>query len=194
VIHQAAEAVRVTVLVARARHRRWLSVLSWAAIPLIGCVGGLGHGGADVGHAPDSSPAGAECVDPGLQFTGSTTVQGRTPLGNFSAAGAWAFNQCVSVLLKQVDDRECLVQTLVVSTDLVVPPWPPTDGMPRPVRLSVRAEGTPPSRDEGNGTLVLEGENLGAREGVLRGQLSVRDGAWMLEGSFTAPWRYSECK
>ena len=84
--------------------------------------------------------------------------------------------------------------TLVVSTDLLVPPWPSLDGRPLPARVTVYAVDTPLPRDTGSATVVLDGGDFGERQGTLRGELSARDGDWQLEGSFAAPWRYAECK
>jgi hypothetical protein len=175
--------------------RRWLARFALAAVALMGCDGALDRRHPDGGtNGGPSAVTPGKCVDPELGNTGPATVHGRTPLGSFAAAGAWAFNQCLSLLLKQVDARGCLGQTLLVSTDLLVPPGRPLDGSPLPVRLTVFAEGTPPPRDTGVGTLVLDAGSLSGHEGTLAGRLTARDGDWLLDGSFTAPWRYAECK
>jgi hypothetical protein len=98
--------------------RRWLARFALAAVALMGCDGALDRRHPDGGtNGGPSAVTPGKCVDPELGNTGPATVHGRTPLGSFAAAGAWAFNQCLSLLLKQVDARGCLGQTLIVSTD-----------------------------------------------------------------------------
>jgi hypothetical protein len=148
----------------------------------------------DVSRIDAGAPvASGACVDPQLGQAGPSTINGDTPVGAFSAAGARAFGRCLwlqFVSVKMVEGRPCQQELVTAATGLRVPPW--FDGSRLAVGISlVGADGQPLVAA---GTLTIDSVVEGSGVPVLKGSLTSRQPGWTLDGTFEAPWTDQPCK